>query len=452
MGDPTLFVNPRPRDERGSLIIALAIIFVLVLLLAAIGEEVIGGQLNVVSKSRASASVSAADAGLADALFQLDQLSPATGNAFCLDATGTGVLGSATCAKATGGLSGVSYIASPDNTTGTVWTVSSKAEVNGIWGAVSEKVEYSEMYAFAIFGTGGLDFNGSASTLGGYTETPSSTLNPDTSTSDCTGSGSTATGASCIQVGSNGPIKCAGGLPTNVSEVYYTGGGGASQCSEPVPNGSKNNPTIPSAPTSGSPLTCPGVQTTDSKGDTIYELGSGYSSSWQTLPAGTYYCPNAAIAISGILNVSGQVQLYVILDATTDNAFISNGVQTLNIAGGSEVNTGFDATSGLPPSNTTLPVASNFQFLSNTTGTVGNALGGGGSGPYTFGGVIYSPYGNLTGNGCKSVYFGSLVINTLTCNGGPHLQVYYDNALKSVYGPPSVTGYSQVNPSSFSVP
>ena len=456
MGDAAVLVKPRPRDERGSLIVALAIIFVLVLLLAAIGNEVIGGQLNVVSKSHASASVSAADAGLADALFQLDQLSPATGSSFCLDASGTGVIGGATCAKATGGLSGVAYIARPNDASGTVWTIRSKAQVNGIWGAVSEQVEYSEMYAFAIFGTGGLDFNGSASTLGGYTETPSSSSNPDISTSDCTGSGSTASGASCIQVGSNGPIKCAGGLPTNVSEVYYTGGGGASKCSEPVPNGSKNNPTIPSAPTSGAPLTCPGVKTTDASGDTIYELGSGFAAAqaagWGTIPAGTYYCQNAAIAISGILNVSGQVQLYTILDASTDNAFISNGLQTLNIAGGSEVNTGFSATSGLPPSNTTLPVASNFQFLSNTTGTVGNANGGGTSGPYTFGGVIYAPNGNLTGNGCKSVYFGSLVINTLTCNGGPHLQVYYDNALKSVYGPPTVTGYSQVNPASFSVP
>ncbi|HVA75955.1 MAG TPA: hypothetical protein VNF71_15475, partial [Acidimicrobiales bacterium] len=337
----------------------------------------------------------------------------------------------------------------------TVWSIKAKALVNTIWGAVQETASYSALYPFAVFGTSGLDFNGqNPNTVGAYSDTStSSSTNPDSSSADCTG----GVGTSCVQVGSNGPIKCAGGLGGNVSEVYYTGGGGASQCANPVPNGSKyTGVSPPTAPTSGSPLTCPGLATTDSFGDAINELGSGYAGAPSSIGAvgttSTYYCQNTAIAISGNLSVQGTVLLYIILDPSTDNTFINNGLQTLYIAGGSEVNTTFDGTTGPPPSGTTLPVAQALQILSNSTGTVGNANGGGTSGPYTFGGVLYAPTANLVGDGCKSAYYGSLTINTLTCNGGPHLQVYYDTALKDVLGPPAISGYSQINPSSVSIP
>lgn len=433
-------------DERGSLIVALSIIFILVLIVSAVGVEVAANQFNILSKANSAASVSASDAGLSDAVFRLDQLAPATGSAFCMDANGNGTIGGVHCLTAPGNLSGVSYVATP-NAGGTSWTVQAKSVVSGLTGAVQETVNYSVLYPFAIFGNGGLDFNGkSGNNLGRYTEGTSSGSNPDTSTADCSG-GNTS---SCVNVGSNGPIKCAGGLPSNVGEVYYTGGGGASQCANPIADSSKYVLTVPIAPTSGSPLTCPGVQTTDSNGDTIYELGSTYGVG--SIAAGTWLCQNAAVVIAGTLTVQPNVSLYVILNAATDNKFINNGTQTVNIAGGSEVNTGFDGTAGTPPAGTTLPTASAFQILSNSTGTVGSANGGGASGPYTFGGVIYAPDASLVGNGCKSAYYGALTINTLSCNGGPHLQVYYDSSLTSLYGPPTISGYSQINPGSFTVP
>ena len=438
----------RRRDERGSLIIALSVILVLVLICTAIGVQVAGNQHNVVSKANSAASVSAADAGMADALFRLDQMTPApSDSAFCMDATGTGVDGTSTCTKAQGALTGVSYVATP-NSSGTVWTLQAKGLVHSIFGAVQETVSYSAAYPFAVFGNSGLDFNGNNSNgVGAYNEGTSSASNPDTATADCTN----GTGASCVNVGSNGPIKCAGGLPANVSEVYYTGGGGASKCTNPVPNGSKFVLTIPTAPTSGSPLTCPGTKVT-SGGITTYELGSGYAGAPTTLAAGTYYCNDDAIAISGTLKVLGTVKFYIMVDPATDNTFITSGTQTLYIAGGSEVNSTFDGTSGPPPNGTTLPNAELLQIFTNSSGTVGSANGGGANGPYTMGAVLYAPNANLVGNGCKSAYYGSLTINTLTCNGGPHLQVYYDNALKTVYGPPGVSGYAQINPQTFSVP
>lgn len=456
MGNPTLLMRrlPRQRDERGSLIVVLTVIFVMVLLCSAIAFQLFGNQQNVLTRSSSASSVSAADAGLSDALFRLDQISPNSGTAFCMDATGTGVLGGSNCVQASGDLSGVSYTAVPNsagscaNGVVTCWTINAKAIVNGVWGAVSEEVDYSVAYPFAVFGNSGLDFNGNNSNgLGTYNDT--STAPPDTSTADCPG---TTNVSSCVQVGSNGPIKCAGNLASNVSEVYYTNGGGVSTCANPVPNPSKF-PILPvTAPPSVSSPNCPGLETTDSNGDNIYELGTGYRGAPSSLQAGIYYCNNSAIAISGQLSVQGTVQLYIILDGKTDSAFINNGVQTLYIAGGSEVNVGFDGTSGPPTSPTSLPVAQNLQILSNSTGTVGSANGGGANGPFTFGGVIYAPTANLVGNGCKSAYYGSLTINTLTCNGGPHLQVYYDNALKSVLGSPEVSGYAQVNPNTFTVP
>jgi Tfp pilus assembly protein PilX len=456
MGVAPVFMRLRSsrRDEQGSLIVALAVIFVLVLLVSAVGFEVSSNQQNIVVKSNASASVSAADAGLSDAVFRLDQLAPATGTPFCMDANGgSGTIAgyATTCDVAPSNLTGVSYTATP-NSGGTSWIVQAKATVRGVSGAVQETVNYSVKYPFAIFGNGGLDFNGqSGNTLGQYTDgNLSSSNNPDTATADCSGS----TQTSCVQVGSNGPIKCAGGLPSNVGEVYYTGGGGAGNCAKPIPDSSKYPLPIPVAPNSGTPLTCPWPQTSDGKGDTVYQLGSnnGVPSIGAAGQTYTYYCSNAALSISGTLQVLGNVSIFIILNAVTDNAFIANGLQTLYIAGGSEVNATFDGTSGLPPTNTQLPVASALQILSNSTGTVGNANGGGGNGPYTFGGVIYAPDANLVGNGCKSAYYGSLTINTLSCNGGPHLQVYYDNALSSLYGPPTISGYTQTNPKGFTVP
>jgi Tfp pilus assembly protein PilX len=442
--------SSQPPDERGSLIVVLAVIMVLSLICAAVAAEVIGNEVNVLSKSNSATAVSAADAGLTDALFRLDQLTPATASSFCVDATGTGtwkgVSPNVTCDKAPNSLSGASYTALGQYT-GTLWTVQSEATAKGITAAVQETISYSAKYPYAIFGNSGLDFNGqNPGGVGAYNEGKANSTNPDASTADCTN----GVGTSCVKVGSNGPIKCAGGLSGNVSEVYYTGGGGAGACSNPIPDPSRYVLSIPTAPPGVSP-NCPGVAQTPVNGVTVYEIGSNVPG-WGTLAAGTYYCPNEPLEINGNLTVSGPVSMYIILDDATNNTMINGGMQTLYITGGSEVNATFDGTAGPPPPGTTLPVAANLQILSNSTGTVGSANGGGANGPYTYGGIIYAPNANLVGNGCKSAYYGAITINTLTCNGGPHLQVYYDNALATLYGPPVVSGYAQINPQTVNIP
>lgn len=64
--------------------------------------------------------------------------------------------------------------------------------------------------------------------------------------------------------------------------------------------------------------------------------------------------------------------------------------------------------------------------------------------------MVYAPNASLTEDGCKSRYYGSLVINTLTCAGGPQLDVSYDSSLAKVYRPWTAGAYTQINPATFS--
>ncbi len=83
--------------------------------------------------------------------------------------------------------------------------------------------------------------------------------------------------------------------------------------------------------------------------------------------------------------------------------------------------------------------------MSNSTGTFGNDPGNG----YYLGAVVYAPNASFTQDACKSHYYGSLVINSLTCDGGPHLYVSYDSSLTTLYGPWAAGAYTQINPATF---
>lgn len=100
-----------------------------------------------------------------------------------------------------------------------------------------------------------------------------------------------------------------------------------------------------------------------------------------------------------------------------------------------------------PDTEVTMP-SQDFQVLTDATGTAGNSNGSG----FWFGGIVYAPDASLTADGCMGVYYGSLTINTLTCNGGPHLTVYYDETPATDYGPWAASDYAQVNPSSVTIP
>ena len=66
---------------------------------------------------------------------------------------------------------------------------------------------------------------------------------------------------------------------------------------------------------------------------------------------------------------------------------------------------------------------------------------------------MYAPNADATSNACKADWRGSLVINTFTCNGGPHLQVHYDNRIQSIVSSAwSVSNYTEIPSAQVSLP
>jgi Tfp pilus assembly protein PilX len=434
----------RPRDDRGSLIIAISVILVLTLVCAAIVAEVAGNQQNVVYRQNAANSVAGANAGLSDALFRIDQGSTAEGSGteFYVTPTCSTGLDSRCVGNSVSAAANVTYKATQVNAT--KWTLQSESTTRKSVSAVGETVSRTAQYPFALFGNQGLNFDGTApQAFGTYTSNNiSSTTNPDTSAADCTN----GTGLSCVAIGSNGTIACNGGIGSNVTSVYYSGGGGISgSCGTPSPISTVYNLTIPGNPT-GAYFGCPnggqlGSNQTVASGLTVPGVNA-------PLPAGTYLCSNQEVVINGNMSVSGSVTIDIILDSATNTAMVNAGTPTLDITAYSYVNVSTAITTDPPPANQQLPDATLLTIQSNSTGTVGDSNGHG----YWYGGVLNAPNASLVGDGCKSVYFGAAVINTLTCNGGPHLSVYYDSLLSNIYGPWQTSGYQQINPSSVTIP
>jgi hypothetical protein len=415
----TARIAPGPRDERGSLIIALTIILILVVITAAVAVRVIGNETIVLTHQGTASAVSGADGGISDALFQLDQGTQT--QTFCVSSDPAYPLCTAPAAGSTPGAPGVTYVATAAGPT--KWTIDAIDTVQGHQAAVQETVTRTSKYPFALFGNTSLTFNGNA--------TGSFSTYDDTQAA----SGSNPNNTANVAIGSNGAITCDGGIGTNVQTNYY----GSSSVSN-LQNGSCGSPQAFSndyyLPTPVAPkftLPCPNNG----------QLGSGIAGAPTSIGPGTYLC-TTPVTISGLLQITGQVSLYIILSNSTYNSNTS----ALTIAAKSYVNDMSDycasagsSTPGCTPTPD-LPAAANFQVLIDSDGQVGFDNGQG----YDFGGVLYAPNSYLTQDGCKSQYYGSLVINTLTCNGGPHLYVAYDSELGQVYGPWTPSAYTQVNP------
>lgn len=413
--------SARARGDDGSIIAALMIMVVICILGSLITTQIVGEAQNAVARQGNASAVSLADAGLADALFRIDQGTAGTGSgtAFCVAPNDPKCIASSVPAAP-----GVSYVATA--TGSTQWVVVSSATVGARTAAVQEEVTRASQYPFALFGNTSLLFNGNAG--------QSFTTYDDTEPAGG-GDHPNPNPNGAVALGSNGTITCTGALGPDVTVEYFGTGGVGSQGSacgtyQSLPN---RYYLAPRASPSGA-LACPNAGL----------LGSGIAGAPTTLVAGTYLC-TTPVTISGLLDVSGQVQFYVMLDPTV----YGSSTAAVTITSGSYVNDHADycangGTSACTPTPD-LPDAENLQIFSNSTGTFGNDAGSG----YWLGAILYAPTASLTGDGCKSVYYGSLVINTLTCNGGPHLTVNYDSSLTSMYGPWAASGYTQVNPSAY---
>jgi hypothetical protein len=283
--------------------------------------------------------------------------------------------------------------------------------VNGKPGAVQETATHGQLYPFSIFGKTKLDFNGNSG-VGFATYDPTQPAGPNNPNS-----------SGGVSVGSNGTITCnVQGLGQNVAVDYYGSGGVGGCAGGPPPNGcSAGNqycntyylaPVTP--PASGSCL---------NNGS----WGSGIAGAPTVLPAGTYVC-NGTVTISGTLTVNGPVTVYITGTAAT----------ALDIVAGSYVND--------PVPN--LPTSKNLQILTNSSGQFGDSNGQ----AFYLGAIVYAPNATMTGDACKSVFYGALVINQDTCNGSPHLTINYDNSLSGLYGPWTASNYAVINPQGVHIP
>lgn len=401
---PRIALHRRPpHDERGSLIVVLLVILVLATLAAALLTQVVASDKTAFAAQNHDAAVSAAEAGVSDALFRLDQQTGSSPD-FCVLGTGKSTITSTDCpsplATSVPGAGDVSYLATYDRSTGR-YTIRSEAWVNGSEGAVQVTATHTVAYPFAVYGQTKLKFDGTNS-FSYYNDAQSqSDDNP----------ASSGTGGTTVAIGTAGQVDCTGGVGS-VETVLYTSA--ASQTNCPDVQAPAGNYAMPSTTAPSGALACPGTGT---GGGTI-----GSSGSTTYLPAGTYSC-TTAVTLSGTIDVTGPVKLYIAPPAGTTNA--------LTISGGAEVNI---------PAAPTLPQASLLQIFSGSSAGFGNYNG---AGTFIFGGTIDAPNGNLVGDGCKSTFYGSLVLNTDTCNGA-HLSMYYDTSLSSLYSSWRISGYTEI--------
>lgn len=426
---------PRPaRGDEGNLIVALMIILVLTTIGTAMTYRVIGNETVVLGRQSNSQALATANAGLSDALFRLSQGPSAEGSGtqfYVANQSGCASPCVATSVPGIASKASVQYVANQVNAA--EWTIDAVGKVGAQTAAVHEIVTRSAEYPFALFANSALTFNGNAS--GSF-----STYDDTRSYSSSTGNPNPNTNGN-VAIGSNGSITCNGGISSNVQTDYYSHGG-TSSISGGCGNAQSFSTTyfLPAVTTTGLATNCPNNG----------KLGSYYGSSWQVLTPGTYVC-RQPVTINGLLYVTGPVTFYIDL---SNNSSYNSSTSALTIATPSYINDMYDycqssgAIGSLCTGQQNLPNAENLQMLINSDGQVGFDNGHG----YYFGGVLYAPQAYLTQDGCKSQYYGSVTINTLTCNGGPHLFVSYDSALSSLYGNWTVSNYAQVNPSSVSIP
>jgi hypothetical protein len=267
---------------------------------------------------------------------------------------------------------------------------------------VQATVSRSYVYPYVIFAKTSLTFDGNT---GNYN--PATGMGP-IQTVDATGS---VVMMPAPDVATNGQVTCHGSDSPARQHNYYKGGG--TNCQNGYLKAGTYNPldpvdSCPSAPNTP-PTPC---------------LPSGYSACPAvagvlpaTLLPGVYRCTQTD-AVGGTIkfpstftvgagsNNGGVVELFIMsTNGSNINVSIANDDVNLN---------------GDP---TKLRV-----YLKGA----GSILEGNGAHAGSFTGIMYAPSADATGNACKADWRGSIVVNTFTCNGGPHVKVWYDNRIQSI--------------------
>jgi hypothetical protein len=406
--------TPRACDERGNMIVIVAVIMILAFLSVAVVSRTIAGIGSVRRGQDFSAALANADAGVSDALFRFDQLGIAPATTFCVGAN-------AACTRASvPGAPGAQYTARRvnDNT----YTILSKGLVNGQPHAVQATATRSYLYPFAIFAKTSITFDGNT---GDYD--PATGLGPV----ETVDAGGNAVMSPSADVASNGQVTCQGSDSPAHQQGYFKGGGTSCNNGYLLPGNynplnpvltcpaAPNTPTTPCLPASHS--ACPAVN-----GVLPATLLPGvYYCSQTDLAAQTLSFP-ATFAVSAGAANGGAVEIYVI---PTDNTNL-----TVSLT---------DAVINQNGDPTKLRV-----YLSG-----GSVDPGQGAHSTDFTGILYAPTAQEKNASCDANWRGGLVLNTFTCNGGPHLQVHYDTRMVSLTQASwTVTNYNEFPSGSVTLP
>jgi hypothetical protein len=396
-------LNRRSPDERGNMIVAVAVIMVLAMLSAAVVARTLSGLHATRQGQDFSGALAHADAGVSDALFRVDQMGAAAASSFCVGPSPNCTV------QSIPGSPGTIYTATRINATS--YDVKSKGIVNGQPHAVDATIQQSYSYPYAIFTKTSLNFNGNT---GNYV--PASCSGP-VETVDATGN------VVCVpqaDVATNGQITCHGSDSPAHQQDYYKGGG--TNCQNGYLMSGTYNPqdptltcpapkNVPKTPCLPNPhLPCPAV-------NGVIPL---------TLLPGDYYCSQLDLGGGKSPTISfqpgftvggatGAVNLYIIpTDGSNITVSIADTCGWNNAANACTTGINFN---GDP---TRLGV-----YLAGGTVDPGNGMTHSGN----FTGIMYAPNAIEANPSCNATWRGAIVVNSFTCNGGTHLDVKYDSRL-----------------------
>lgn len=370
------------RRDQGSIVVAMTMVVVLSMLAIALLARVLSGIAVGHQQMRFAAALGQADAGLSDALFQIDQQGGPV-SSFCAGAPECAV-------PQVPSAPDVEYSVTEQTTDGVpdpnLFQVKSRGAVGGVAHAISATVARQVAYPYAIFGSSSLTFNGD-------------------------GENTAVTGS---DVGSDGTIDCHGGGQDGNHQVTY-GGGGEEGCPAPLVGSGTYQPQAPvqscPAPASTPPTPCMPA------GALPCPVGGIFTG---TVAPGAYYCPEAVVFAqtmtvgAGSSDGDGDEGNTVTDDGDADDGvqvyvFPPAGTSPAVELSGSTDNAGGD------PTMLRLYVAGNGAIDPGT-----------GSFAASFTGLIYAPDASMTVNGGSLSLDGAIVVNQFTVNGNPNLSVTYD--------------------------
>ncbi|HET6793814.1 MAG TPA: hypothetical protein VFH45_05200 [Acidimicrobiales bacterium] len=391
------------RNEQGSIIVAMSVLLVLSTLSLGLLARTLTQLHSVRQGQDFSAALANADAGISDAMFRIDQQGKSSASAFCV--------GPSPCTlSSVPGAPGVSYTARA--TDANTYTVLSKGYVNRQPHAVEATVQRAADFPFALFAFAA-SFNGNISS-------PITTLNAD-GTVDTSVAAAVGTGNDPSHH-LNGSLLCSNGSSPGQADQYYPPANISCGNQQVLTtNYDPQNPVASCpAPANTPPTPCVPADPEDCP------LSAGKLES--SVQPGVYLCTQTSLAAYGdtltfpsTVTVgagagnNGEVQIYMI---PTDSSTL-----TLDMRG-STVNSGGDPTK--------------FQvYMAN--GAIPKTSGS--SDAWNFTGILYAPWAQFTGDGCKDVWRGAVVLNAFTCNGSPNLSIFYDARMDTY----SSTGWKEYN-------